>query len=467
MKKILSLGLLLALATTGLPAQSFQDAVRQAQQRLERAQQEQEALNTQISRERPGIAADLDELEQEVIRLRSEATNAQRIVQGVDVEVSQLQQQLRQIRENNNYIRSTLLNEYFRRLQVGINEAEIPLYNDKIRSTLELLEAEDRADDQTIFRAQLDLLNTSLDRLQRNIGGNAFDGQAVVEGGTIREGRFVLFGPVSYFAATDGSAAGVSVGMINNRAAIYSLPAFQSDIAATVTAGEGRLPIDATDGEAWETDRQTITLMEEIALGGMVMYPILGLLFLATIIAVFKAVELFSVKSAREKDISAILDLIREGKNDEALRYAKKVGGPVGDMLVAAVENAAEDKEVIEEILYERIINTQPRLERFLAFIAVTAATAPLLGLLGTVTGMIRTFKLITIVGTGDARNFAAGISEALITTKWGLMTAIPTLIMHALLNRKAKSVIASMEQAAVGFINGIEEMRNREQDAA
>ena len=125
------------------------------------------------------------------------------------------------------------------------------------------------------------------------------------------------------------------------------------------------------------------------------------------------------------------------------------------------------DKEVIEEILYERIINTQPRLERFLSFIAVTAATAPLLGLLGTVTGMIRTFKLITIVGTGDAVTSPPVSLRRLITTKWGLMTAIPTLIMHALLNRKAKSVIASMEQAAVGFINGIEEMRNQEQDAA
>ena len=86
----------------------------------------------------------------------------------------------------------------------------------------------------------------------------------------------------------------------------------------------------------------TITLLEEIALGGMVMYPILGLLFLATALAIFKAVELFSVKAAREQDISAILDLIRAGKNDEALSYAKKVGGPVGAMLIAAVENAHE-----------------------------------------------------------------------------------------------------------------------------
>jgi biopolymer transport protein ExbB len=134
-------------------------------------------------------------------------------------------------------------------------------------------------------------------------------------------------------------------------------------------------------------------------------------------------------------------------------------------MLCAAVENSDEDREVIEEILYETIIKAQPKLERFLAFIAVVAATAPLLGLLGTVTGMIKTFKLITIVGTGDARNLSSGISEALITTKWGLIVAIPTLIIHALLNRKAKGVVGSMEQAAVSFINGVAEMRGESTD--
>ena len=197
------------------------------------------------------------------------------------------------------------------------------------------------------------------------------------------------------------------------------------------------------------------------------MYPILGLFTLAIVIAIFKAMELFRVKAANAKDIEVILDHLRNGDNDGALAYAKSVGGPAGDMLCVAVENADQDREVIEEVLYESIIKTQPKLERFLAFIAVVAATAPLLGLLGTVTGMIRTFKLITIVGTGDARSLSSGISEALITTKWGLIVAIPTLIMHALLNRKAKGVIGSMEQAAVTFINGVADLRGESNDQA
>ena len=98
---------------------------------------------------------------------------------------------------------------------------------------------------------------------------------------------------------------------------------------------------------------------------------------------------------------------------------------------------------------------------------ALTAAAAPLLGLLGTVTGMIRTFQLITIFGTGDAKSLSSGISEALVTTALGLCVAIPALILHGILSRMARQKIGDMEQTAVGFINGVIGTRNQDKDAA
>jgi biopolymer transport protein ExbB len=83
-----------------------------------------------------------------------------------------------------------------------------------------------------------------------------------------------------------------------------------------------------------------------------------------------------------------------------------------------------------------------------------------LLGLLGTVMGMIATFKLISSSGSGDPKLLAAGISEALIATATGMSVAIPSLLFHAFLSRKAKGIIGSMEQTAVGFINGVPEER-------
>lgn len=458
MKKIIFL--LLAVGAITLNAQSFQDAATEARARLDAALAELDALKEEITSLRPDLGARLDDVEDEALRLRDQDTTATRIQQGFDVEVNQLNNQRQTVIDNNRYLQSTLINEYIRRLELTIDPSEIPLYRDELRNAIGYLESDEEVDDATIFREQLEVIRLSLKRMQRVIGGHQFEGTALVDG-TIKDGKFTLAGPVSYFSSAD--VGGITFRMLDNRADIYSLPNHLSAIRQLNETGSAIVPVDTTGGEALETIRYDITLLEEWGQGGIVMYPILGLFSLAILIALFKAFELFSVRAARTKDLEAILEYLSSNDQAKAAEHAKKVGGPVGELLVAAVENSNEDREVIEEVLYEKIVKTQPRLERFLPFIAVVAATAPLLGLLGTVTGMIRTFKLITIVGTGDARALSSGISEALITTKWGLIVAIPTLICHALLNRKAKGVVGSMEQTAVSFINGVAEIRGQE----
>ena len=457
--------LLALVGALGLHAQSdsveksFSLAAEKAEEKLETALNELDEVQQEINEERPELGARLDDVESTALNLRSKSSDIARIKASFDVEVSQLEKEKQSISDNNNYIQSTLLNEYIRRLELTLDPAERHLYLDEIRNSLAYVESEEDVDDATVFEAQLEVINMALDRVQQVIGGDTFTGPAIVDG-TLMDGSFALTGPVSYFSSEDDASAGITNGMLDGRPNIYLLPEYSASITAAVTSGAGTIPVDTTDGEALEGITHTVTLLEEFALGGFVMYPILTLFSLSILIAIFKSFELFRVKSAKAKDIDVILDHLRNNKHDAALSHAKSVGGPVGAMLCDAVENANEDREVIEEVLYETIIKTQPRLERFLAFIAVVAATAPLMGLLGTVTGMIKTFKLITIVGTGDARNLSSGISEALVTTKWGLIVAIPTLIMHALLNRKAKSVVGSMEQSAVSFINGMAEMR-------
>ena len=118
------------------------------------------------------------------------------------------------------------------------------------------------------------------------------------------------------------------------------------------------------------------------------------------------------------------------------------------------------ERHCLEEILFEKILEAQPRLERFLPFIAVTAAASPLLGLLGTVTGMITTFSQIRISGNSDINSLASGISEALVTTKFGLIAAIPALVLHALLSRRVQGLLAGMEKFSTAFVNGMERER-------
>ncbi|MDP0501622.1 MAG: MotA/TolQ/ExbB proton channel family protein [Verrucomicrobiota bacterium JB022] len=462
MKKALSL-LLLAGTTLSLSAQNFDQAQGQISDRLEQATQEFAALQQEINAEKPDLAARLDILEQEVANLRSEFQNSQRVTQTLDVETSQLDRTISQSQQANQYLQNTLFNDYFNRLQTSLNPAEIPVYFSTLNGAIEAAQAESDLSDSEIFNRQLQVLDTAVNRSWELIGGKTFEGKAQVRGsGTILDGSFVQAGPVSYFVSADGSTVGLTRQEIDNRAEVFPLPQFQQSIAAAVQ-GEGTLPIDTTGGEAVENVVQSLSLVQEFEAGGFAMWPILGFFIAAMIVAVFKLIELMSVRKAKASDLEKILGHLRNGDQSAALAHAKSVGGPAGRMLTVAVENADQDKEVIDEVLYEQIIATQPKLERFLAFIAVTAAVAPLLGLLGTVTGMIKTFKLITIVGTGDAKSLSSGISEALITTKWGLIVAIPTLVIHAMLSRKAKGVIGSLEQTAVGFVNGIVEMRVEE----
>jgi biopolymer transport protein ExbB/TolQ len=144
------------------------------------------------------------------------------------------------------------------------------------------------------------------------------------------------------------------------------------------------------------------------------------------------------------------------GRRDatEAETNAEKIRGPVGKMIRGAVAHMNEPNELVEEVMYEHILMTRMRLNKGLPFVAVCASSAPLLGLLGTVTGIINTFKLITAFGSGDVKMLSGGISEALVTTEFGLIVAIPSLLFHTFLNRRAKSLIDRMEKVAVSVMN-------------
>ena len=184
--------------------------------------------------------------------------------------------------------------------------------------------------------------------------------------------------------------------------------------------------------------------------------PIVGLGLAAVMIALLKWLQLSRIRLATPADLKLILAHLNAGHPEKASAHVASFKGQVGEVLRSALEHRKESKAFLEELMYEKMLSAKPALERFIALIALTAATAPLLGLLGTVTGMINTFNMITVFGTGDPRMLSGGISEALITTKFGLVVAVPALICHAFVTRKVKGVLGSMEQVSIGFINGL-----------
>ncbi|HHE06027.1 MAG TPA: MotA/TolQ/ExbB proton channel family protein, partial [Epsilonproteobacteria bacterium] len=137
-----------------------------------------------------------------------------------------------------------------------------------------------------------------------------------------------------------------------------------------------------------------------------------------------------------------------------ALEKLKGYKGSTARVIKATLRNIKKDRAHIEDVVMENILNESTSIDRFGSFVLVIAAVAPLLGLLGTVTGMIATFDIITEFGTGDPKLLSGGISEALVTTMLGLVVAIPLLLLGNLLSGWAQSIKDSMEQNALHIVN-------------
>ena len=310
---------------------------------------------------------------------------------------------------------------------------------------------------------QLAVVELALDRLGEQLGGRVFPGEALVDG-VLTQGRFVSLGPTTFYATDDGSFTGLVENQLNAAdPVVVPLPeGFTSGIAQLASTGAGQLPLDATLGKALKIERARKGIGDYVEDGGPVGMVIIALGISALLLTAFKAREILAFETASPEQVDTVLEELAKGNHEAAAWNAERVDGIGGEMLQTGVRHADEKRSILEELLFEKILRVRPMLERFLPFLAITAAAAPLLGLLGTVIGMIRTFQLITIFGTGDAKSLSSGISEALITTALGLIVAIPTLILHGALSRMAKRKLGLLEELSVAFVNGVAAIRNR-----
>lgn len=446
------------LSTVFVTGATLSQAQSGAKADLEDALDRYAAVQETIKEEKIPLAKELNELKADLRDKRREAERAQRLKDNSTVDLNALQERVEKRQEQLDYV-ANLVADFGERFERDIALPEQQLYSreiDQFREAANAVAGEDQMGKVKRLLDQIFILQTSIERFKNISGGQIFPGEAVVSNGEVEQGKFLLMGPTAYYTSDASDASGVALKAGLLPPIIGLSPDLDAQVREAINAGGGDLPVDPTLGSALAMAAQEETLWEHIQKGGIWIWPILFFALLATITALFKVYEIYSVKMPRPGALHGILKALNEGNRDEAMKLAKAVEGPAQTMLVDAVEHSEESKELIEEVMYERMLEVQPRLERLLPFIAVTAATAPLMGLLGTVTGMINTFKLITIFGTGDAKQLSSGISEALVTTEFGLIVAIPSLIMHALLNRRAQGVMANMERMAVAFVNGL-----------
>lgn len=216
----------------------------------------------------------------------------------------------------------------------------------------------------------------------------------------------------------------------------------------TATSGFEAFGLDPSRGSILALLIQAPSMMERVDQGGTIGYIILyGLGTIAVIFLLERFIYLFNVRGKVNAQIRS--DVVNEGN-------------PLGRVLSVYDRNRSVDVETLELKLDEAIMKETPALERFLPLIKIIAAIAPLMGLLGTVTGMINTFQSMTLFGTGDPKLMAGGISQALVTTVLGIVVALPTLFMHSIVQGWSRRIIHTLEEQSAGIIAVHAEQNNK-----
>ncbi|MBT8049431.1 MAG: energy transducer TonB [Xanthomonadales bacterium] len=213
----------------------------------------------------------------------------------------------------------------------------------------------------------------------------------------------------------------------------------RADDLQDASDGVNSFAVDPTRGQLLALLVQSPSLMERIAQGKQVGYVIIALGIVGLLIALWR---LFALWTTSVKVVNQTKHLDKAGNN------------PLGRVLKIAIDNPQSDVESLELKLGEAILKETPKFNSMLSFLKIISVVAPLLGLLGTVTGMIITFQAITLYGAGDPKLMAGGISTALVTTVLGLVVAIPTVFLHTLVQSRAKRLTQILQEEAAGMLS-------------
>ncbi len=453
LKSFILLGLSAIASSVSTSAQDLAQLQAAQQAKLNDAVARLTAQREQIKNQQIPMAKDLRELETEAKGLRSELEEARKADDSRSLDLETLRNTVEALRQEYGYVTRSLLSEFNASYESSLSVGELPSYGVDIRALNLLLENPESTRTERLDAA-LALVSGSVERIDGLLGGKRYEGEALNSEGRLTKGHFLQLGPLLYFSGDESGVIEESKAM---QARIHSIDT-KSDALITAMAqdGSGQLPMDLSLGNALAIQSTQDSLLDHIKKGGIWVYPIMAFALVATIVALIKFVQIMTIRQPKPSTVHDIVKLLREGKQAEALQLAQAQPRPAHEMLIQAVEHSNESVALVEEAMYESMLNTQPKLERYLNVIAVTASVAPLLGLLGTVTGIIKTFNLMRVFGAGDPKPLISGISEALITTELGLVLAIPALVIHALLSRKVAGVMAHIEKLSVALLNSL-----------
>jgi biopolymer transport protein ExbB len=429
-----------AVAEPAVPQVSIEEAYKKEFAFLEAQRRELQARIQQIRTE---FEADRTRLDGEVAGLEAAVLAAQSRAEQAQDELARAEQQGQVSLDNQDLITATLEQAKSTLGGLGVDGLSADAFvqqpdTDKLR----------------ILFAEADRQLGALQSVRREAGSFYLADGSEVQGSLIRYGNVATFGVSESASGALAPAGGGRFRLWNAPTADSAQALANNQLPAALTAFVYDNPSVAV------AEPEAKTLWGEVKKGGIIGYVILTLGAIALLLVVLRALFLQNAGASIGNILDAVTPAVKSRKVDEAIAAAKRFKGSAARVVTAALRNVDRDREHLEDIVSESILHESTRLNRFGSVITMVAAVAPLLGLLGTVTGMIQTFDVITEFGTSDPKLLSGGIATALVTTELGLIVAIPCLLLGNLLGGWADRIKDDMEKAALRTINLYKDVR-------
>jgi biopolymer transport protein ExbB len=456
MKTLLYPVLFVCVVLTAIGAENFDDALKKAAidyaGRLQTANDELNRTRERISREKAPLLSDLRATEDRIIAVERESI---RLATGQEQAVANKRRLLRdieEVRKTGAYV-TTLAGDALKALQEALPPGEGPLVSDRLQELQQKLETAVAAG--TGGPASLDIAEFLLARTERMLGGNLAPGRAMnASDNLVQEGALAFVGPEVFFQPAGGGAAGIVRLREGSRQPVYYPQAAwaTADSAALFSGRIGSLPADPSGGKALRLQQTGGTVMEHIEKGGKVAYAIVVVGLVALFLMIHKFIDVAAMRVDTSARVPEFLNAVATGARAEAQVVLSGVGRTTRELFAEGLRHLDAPATILEEKLETVLLGQRLHFERRLPLLAVIATAAPLMGLLGTVVGMVKTFTLITVFGTGNAAKLSSGISEVLVATELGLAVAIPALVVHGFLAHRINKNMARLERQALEF---------------
>ena len=448
----------LLLLSTTLPAEeSIDDAMKRANsdygQRLRLANDELIRTRERIAREKAPLLQAMRASEDRIISAQTEIAQLETAQEQAAEKSRKLGKEADQLRKNESYL-NTLAHDSLTAFEEGLLPGERWFLAESIQSHQEEFAQPAKLTGPQRSSAAASFL---FEHVQLSLGGYTKTGSSLVEGDNLMlAGTFAFVGPETFFRPERGGFAGtVRLREGTVHPVTYLLPEWKPTAAEAFFQGRlGTIFADASAGKALRLQETKGTIWQHINKGGLVSYAILCVGLFALILILLKVRDLWRMAVDKPETVHRCLAGLTKGNRLAAQESVRKLKATTRELFEAGLLHLDESKTLLEDGLNAVLLRQRLHYERRLPLLAVIATAAPLMGLLGTVTGMVRTFSLITVFGTGNAGKLASGISEVLVATELGLIVAIPTLIAHGFLSHRIQKNLSLLECYAVEFVN-------------